>query len=83
MPVLLQYYFAFVFSLIIEFMWMISVRGVNTKKTGITVLIAVLMPLFGYLSTVIVVNNIMTLFPALAGHAIGAVAGMYFSNRME
>lgn len=74
----MNFVFVLLLSLILESLWAVSVFFVEKRNVVAIVILAMLMPLLGYINSIIVVYNHSFLLPAIIGHGIGGFLGITF-----
>jgi hypothetical protein len=71
----------FSFALILEVGWVVAVRLVHLKKAVFLVLTAMGMQTISYLSTLIIVQNNLSMLGGVLGSGLGALIALQFPDR--
>ena len=80
MPTWLQLVTVFSFALIMEIGWVMSVRLVSMRKPVYLVLTAMGMQTISYLSTLMIVENNVTMVGGVIGSGLGAIVALRFPD---
>jgi hypothetical protein len=79
-PVWLQLILVFLFALILEIGWVVSVRLVTKRTVVLLVLTAMAMQSISYLSTLLIVQNSLTIVGGIIGSGLGALVALRFPD---